>query len=79
MKEVNVTELREHLPSYLAEVKRGRRIVVTSRGRAVAELGPPRASKDEVAAARQVLRNSVVRYQKPLEPAVTPSEWESLE
>jgi prevent-host-death family protein len=78
VKEVNVTELREHLPSYLAEVERGQRIVVTSRGRAVAELGPPRASNDEVAAARRVLRNSVIRYEEPLEPAVAPSEWEAL-
>jgi prevent-host-death family protein len=79
MKEVNVTELREHLPSYLAAVKRGQRIVVTSRGRAVAELGPPRASSDEVTAARQLLRGSVVRYEDPLKPAFESSEWEALE
>jgi prevent-host-death family protein len=31
MKEVNVTELRQNLPGYLAKVRRGDRIRVTSR------------------------------------------------
>ena len=42
MKAVTVTDLRQHLSSYLAEVQRGRSITVTSRGRPVAALGPPR-------------------------------------
>lgn len=76
MKEVNVTELRQNLPGYLAEVQRGERIKVTSRGKVIAELGPPATSPDEAAAARARLRGSVLRYERPLEPVIDPSEWD---
>lgn len=36
--EVNVTELRQNLPSYLAEVRKGREIEVKSRGRVIARI-----------------------------------------
>ena len=36
--EVNVTELRQNLPTYLAEVRKGREIEVTSRGRVIARI-----------------------------------------
>jgi antitoxin (DNA-binding transcriptional repressor) of toxin-antitoxin stability system len=76
MKEVNVTELRQNLPGYLAKVQRGERIRVTSRGKIVAELGPPASSPDIVAAARARLRGSVRRYDRPLEPVVDAREWD---
>ena len=74
MKEVNVTELRQNLPGYLAQVRRGDRIRVTSQGRVVAELVPPASSPDLIAAARARLRGSVRRYERPLEPVVDPGE-----
>jgi prevent-host-death family protein len=73
---VNVTELREKLPSYLERVRRGERIKVTSRGRVIAELTPPAPTAGEAAAARRRLRNSVLRYDRPLEPLREPGEWE---
>ena len=76
MKEVNVTELRQNLPSYLAKVQRGERIKVTSRGKVVAELSPPARSPDMIAAARVRLRGSVLRYERPLEPVLYASEWD---
>ena len=76
MEEVKVTELRQNLPEYLAKVKRGQRVRVTSRGRAIAEIVPPSASKKEVEAARARLRGSVLRYDKPLEPVIDPREWD---
>jgi prevent-host-death family protein len=76
MKEVKVTELRQNLPAYLARVRRGERIRVTSRGKVVAELAPPGASPDEVASARARLRGSVRRYEQPLEPVIDPGEWD---
>jgi antitoxin (DNA-binding transcriptional repressor) of toxin-antitoxin stability system len=76
MKEVNITELRQSLAGYLAQVQRGERIRVTSRGQVVAELGPPASSAGEVNAARQRLRGSVRRYLRPLEPVIDPSEWD---
>ena len=76
MKKVNVTELRQNLPAYLARVRRGERIKVTSRGTVIAELAPPAPSPDEAAAARARLRGSVRRYEWPLEPVIDPSEWD---
>ncbi|MBI4207683.1 MAG: type II toxin-antitoxin system prevent-host-death family antitoxin [Betaproteobacteria bacterium] len=76
MEEVKVTELRQNLPEYLAKVKRGQRVRVTSRGKVVAELTPPSASKEEVEAARTRLRGSVLKYDKPTEPVIDPGEWD---
>lgn len=75
MKEVNVTELRQNLPGYLAKVQRGERINVTSRGKIVAELAPPASSPDIVAAARARLRGSVLRFERPLEPVIDARDW----
>jgi len=76
MKEVKVTELRQNLPAYLARVRRGERLKVTSRGKVIAELAPPAPSPDEVAAARARLRGSVRRYERPLDPVIDPGEWD---
>ena len=48
--EVNGTELRQNLPTYLAEVKKGREIEVTSRGRVIAR---SIAGGDRLLAARE--------------------------
>jgi prevent-host-death family protein len=40
MMQVNVTEFRNHLPSYLDKVKRGEEIALTSRGKTIARLVP---------------------------------------
>ena len=76
MKDVKVTELRQNLPAYLARVRRGERLRVTSRGKVIAELAPPTPSRDEVAAARARLRGSVRRYERPLEPVIDPGDWD---
>jgi prevent-host-death family protein len=77
MKDVNVTELRQHLPAYLARVQRGERVRVTSRGKVIAEISAPSADADSAAAARKLLRGSVVRFDDPLVPAVDPAEWDA--
>jgi prevent-host-death family protein len=76
MKDVNVTELRQNLPAYLARVQRGERVRVTSRGKVIAEIAPPSAAKEEVEAARARLRRSVRRFERPLDPVIDPSEWD---
>jgi prevent-host-death family protein len=76
MKEVNVTELRQNLPEYLARVSKGERVRVTSRGKPIADITPPAASAEDERAARARLRGSVRRYDKPLEPAIDPKEWD---
>ena len=40
MREVNITELRSHLPAYLGQVRTGEEVVVTSRGKAIARILP---------------------------------------
>src|SRR6266581_4331948 len=68
MKDVKVTVLRQRLPEYMARVRRGERVRVTSRGQVIAEIAPPSAAKDDAEAARKRLRGSVRRYERPFEP-----------
>jgi antitoxin (DNA-binding transcriptional repressor) of toxin-antitoxin stability system len=72
---VNVTKLRQNLPTYLKRVRQGERICVTSRGQVIAELAPPTTTAEEAVLARKRLRGSLVRYEQPFEPALAPKEW----
>jgi len=73
---VNVTTLRQHLPEYLARVARGERLVVTLRGRVIAEISPPTSQPDAAEAARGRLRGSLLRYDRPFDPAVPADDWD---
>lgn len=75
MKDVNITLLRQNLPDYLAQVEAGETLRVTVHGRAIAEISPPRPYVDEADVARARLRNSLLRYDAPLEPALPADEW----
>lgn len=77
MRNVKVTVLRQKLPEYMARVRRGERVRVTSRGRVIAEIVPPSAGKDDAEAARKRLRGSVRRYERPLDPVIDPREWDA--
>jgi len=77
MSVVNVTELRQNLPAYLDQVRKGEHILVTSRGVVIAELSPPAVPEEEAAAARARLKGSVIRYDTPFEPILDPTEWEA--
>jgi antitoxin (DNA-binding transcriptional repressor) of toxin-antitoxin stability system len=75
MKTAGVRELKAHLSAYLRDVDRGDVILVTDRGRVVAELRAP-------GAAEQSLSPADVRYRKlvadgRLRPAPAPAsvEW----
>lgn len=76
MRDVKVTELRQNLPSYLAKVRRGERVRVTSRGKVIAEIAPPAASASESAEAWKRLRGTVLRFDRPTEPVIDPKEWD---
>ncbi|MEO6028752.1 MAG: type II toxin-antitoxin system prevent-host-death family antitoxin [Candidatus Binatia bacterium] len=76
MTDVNVTELRQNLPAYLAKARKGQHIRVTSRGRVIAELGPPSTLPDHAATARARLRDSLVRFDDPFGPMIDPDEWD---
>jgi prevent-host-death family protein len=75
MADVNVTDLRQNLPAYLERARRGERIRVTSRGAVIAEITGPKANEEEAELIRRRLRNTVLRYDSPVEPAHTPEEW----
>ena len=75
MTQVNVTALRQSLPEYLAMVARGETLSVTLRGRVIAEISPPVVAADESVAARARLRDSLLRYDVPFEPAMAVGEW----
>jgi prevent-host-death family protein len=46
MSEVNVTELRQNLPEYLAEVRKGKEVKVTVHGKVIARIVPEVDVKD---------------------------------
>ncbi len=75
MKDVNVTLLRQNLPEYLAQVEAGETLRVTVHGRAIAEISPPSPYVDDASAARARLRNSLLRYDNPLEPVLPATDW----
>jgi prevent-host-death family protein len=76
MKDVKVTELRQNLPAYLARVRRGERLRVTSRGKVIAELSPPAPAKSESEQAWKRLRGTVLRFDRPTDPVFDPEEWD---
>ncbi|MDT0496879.1 type II toxin-antitoxin system prevent-host-death family antitoxin [Algiphilus sp. W345] len=76
MKEVRVSDLRQRLPEFLAMVVRGERLRISSRGKVIAEIGPPSKMGDTAASARAQLKNSVLRYDAPMEPSIEPDEWQ---
>ena len=57
---VNVTELRQNLPAYLAEVKKGKEIEVTSHGKVIARIvaggDPQQEARERLLAARKQCR-----------------------
>ncbi len=75
MTEVNITELRQQLPGYLARAAKGERLQITSRGTVIAEIGPPTRSASRAAQARTRLAGSVLRFDEPFEPVLEPSRW----
>lgn len=75
MADVNVTDLRQNLPSYLERARRGERIRVTSRGAVIAEISPPKAAEEETKLIRKQLRGAILHYDSPTEPAHATEEW----
>lgn len=46
MSNVNVTELRQNLPAYLADVKKGKELKITVHGKVIARIVPEIDAKD---------------------------------
>ncbi len=75
MADVNVTDLRQRLPSFLERARRGERIRVTSRGRVIAEISSPKAAEAESKFIRERLRGSLLHYELPTGAAHDSEEW----
>jgi prevent-host-death family protein len=74
MTEVNVSDLRQHLPSYLRRVQAGEELAITSHGRVVARLVP---DSDPSAAAKA--RLAQLRSKAIVNDVVAPigEDWEA--
>ena len=72
---VSKSRMKARALEYFREVERtGRAIVITDRGRPVLKLVPYKEDPEE---SLRALRDTVVRYEAPLEP-VGIEDWESL-
>jgi prevent-host-death family protein len=62
MNAVNITELRQHLPSYLKQVQQGEEIAITLHGKTIARIVPDcKESKREIAQKRlDALQGTVI-------------------
>ena len=60
MIQVNITDLRQHLPAYLKRVEAGEEIRITSRGRVVARIQPEQDPAEEARLWLENLRGSVI-------------------
>ena len=75
MADVNVTDLRQNLPTYLERARRGEHFRVTSRGEVIAEISGPKVPEDDAERIRERLRGAVLQYEAPIEPALSPEDW----
>jgi prevent-host-death family protein len=73
MIQVNVTDLRQHLPAYLKRVEAGEEIRIISRGRVVARIQPEQDLAEDARVWLESLRGSVV-LGDIISPLETP-EW----
>lgn len=60
MKTVGVRDLKNRLSAYLRDVRAGRTVAITDRGRVVAELTPPRNNGRQNAFTAMVRRGAIV-------------------
>ena len=77
IRDVSVTNFKAHCTSMLRDIADGKYSVrVTKRGRTVAVVDRPREAS-RPGSWLGSLKGSVLRYERPLDPAASPSDWES--
>jgi len=73
-KTMGAAEFKAHCLRILDEVDRTRQsVTVTKRGRPVAELHP--VAKQERRSILGALKGTVLKYDRPFDPAADPDEW----
>ena len=78
MKQVGIAELKAHLSRYLRDISSGEVVLVTDRGRVVAELRPPGAAERNASPADLRYRRLVDSGLLRPAPSPTPVDWTSL-
>ncbi len=61
MQQVNITELRNHLPHYMNQVQKGVEFLVTSRGKGIARLVPDVSNAEEAYNRLMQLRGTMIK------------------
>ncbi len=61
MQQVNVTELRNHLPHYMSQVQKGVEFIVTSHGKSIARLVPEISNAEEAYKRLMQLRGTMIK------------------
>lgn len=73
---IGAAEFKAHCLRILDEVERsGEPITITKRGKPVAEVTP--VAKKERKSIIGCMKGSVLKYERPFDPAVDPDEWEA--
>ena len=70
MKAAGIREARQNLSALIAEVRKGREITITDRGKPVARLVPPRRADLKPFAGRTDFRRTMPKLTPPLSTAV---------
>ena len=75
MRAVGIRELKNRLSEYLRRVQEGERVLVTDRGRVIAELRPPGEPGESVKypGLHELARQGLVRLGQPNRPELYPS------
>ncbi len=61
MQQVNITELRNHLPHYMKQVQKGVEFLVTSHGKNIARLVPEVSNTEEALNRLMQLRGTMIK------------------
>lgn len=61
MQQVNITELRNHLPHYMKQVQKGVEFLVTSHGKGIARLVPEVSQTEEAYKRLMKLRGTMIK------------------
>jgi prevent-host-death family protein len=70
MKEAGIREARQNLSALIAEVRKGREVTITDRGKPVARLVPPRPAEAKPFRSRAAFRRKMPALKAPLSAAV---------
>jgi prevent-host-death family protein len=70
MKHAGIREARQNLTALIEEVRKGREITITDRGKPVARLVPPRRAEVSTYAGRAAFRHKMPKLTIPLSDAV---------